>query len=302
MELSVTIGNDTLKNPIGVASGTYGYGTEYEGLNDLSAIGAIYTKTVTLAPRAGNEPPRIVETPSGMLNAIGLANVGVDCFIEKKMETLKKCPSAIIANFSGFSEREFEEIIEKLETANGIWGYEVNISCPNVSHGGMAFGTDSKTVERLTQSLRKRTTKPLIVKLTPNVTDIAEIALAAEAGGADAVSCINTYVGMAIDIKAKKTALANKTGGLSGPAIRPLGVAAVYRVSRKVKIPVIGLGGIMTADDAIQYLLAGAIAIQIGTANFIDPSTPEKVLHGIITYCEAEGIHRITDLKKILTD
>jgi dihydroorotate dehydrogenase (NAD+) catalytic subunit len=301
MDLSVKIGRATFINPIGVASGTFGYGCEYEGLSDFKSIGAIYTKTVTLAPRGGNNPPRLVETPSGLLNSIGLANVGVERFIKEKIPLLADCPSAIISNFAGSSEDEYARVLEILEQSARIWGYEVNVSCPNVSEGGITFGSDPKIIERLTKRLRKLTEKPLIVKLTPNVTDIAECALAAEAGGADAVSCINTLVGMVIDTKTKRPLLANITGGLSGPAIRPVGVAAVHKVAQRVKIPVIGVGGIMSADDAIQYLLAGACAIQIGTANFIDPQTPEKVLKGIIAYCQNEGIETIPDLRKLLS-
>ncbi len=301
MDLSVKIGSSSLKNPVGVASGTFGYGSEYSGLVDFKAIGAIYTKTVTLAPRPGNEPPRLVETPSGLLNSIGLANVGVEKFIEEKIPLLSDCPSAIISNFAGFSEDEYVSVLEILEGCDGIWGYEANLSCPNVSEGCLAFGSNPKILERLTARLRKKTGKPLIIKLTPNVTDIGECALAAEAGGADAVSCINTLVGMLIDTKSKKPLIANITGGLSGPAILPVGLAAVYKVSRRVKIPVIGIGGITSANDAIQYFLAGASAIQIGTANFIDPKTPEKVLGGIISYCERESISDIRDLKNLLT-
>jgi dihydroorotate dehydrogenase (NAD+) catalytic subunit len=286
---------------VGVASGTFGYGCEFYGLADFSAIGAVYTKTVTLAPRAGNEPPRLAETPSGLLNSIGLANVGVRKFIDEKIPELADCPSEVIANFAGFSEDEYVQVLEMLEECDRIWGFEVNVSCPNVSEGGMAFGSDPAILERLTGRLRKITKKPLIVKLTPNVTDITECALACEGAGADAISCINTLVGMVIDTRAKKPALANITGGLSGPAIRPVGVAAVYRVSRRVRIPVIGIGGILTADDALQYFLAGAGAIQVGTTNFIDPGAPSKILEGIITFCERESISTVSSIRTLLT-
>ncbi|MBN1412415.1 MAG: dihydroorotate dehydrogenase [Spirochaetales bacterium] len=300
MDLKVKIGGQSLSNPIGVASGTYGYGIEYKDYLDLSIIGAIYTKALTLLPREGNAPPRIIETPSGMLNSIGLANVGVDAFITEKMPQLKPYSCAVIANIAGSTEREYLQVVERLEGCKGIWGYEINISCPNVSHGGMAFGTDPAVAEKLTQSIRKTATRPLIIKLSPNVTDISAIAKAVENGGADAVSCINTLVGMVIDTSKKEPVLANKTGGLSGPAIRPVGVALTYMVKKAVKIPVIGMGGIMTADDAVQYLLAGASAIQIGTANFVDTQTPLKVLDGIREYCKRENIGKISDFHQFI--
>ncbi|MBN1697652.1 MAG: dihydroorotate dehydrogenase [Spirochaetales bacterium] len=300
MDLTVTIGKRSLKNPVGLASGTFGYGGEYESLVDLSAVGALYTKTITPAPRAGNECPRIIETPSGLLNSIGLANVGVEVYIKEKLPALKDADCAIVANISGETEDGFGSVIGSLEECERIWGYEVNVSCPNVSRGGIAFGTDPGVVEHLTSRLRRITEKPLIVKLTPNVTDICAIARAAEAGGADAVSCINTVVGMVIDTEKKRPVLGSGTGGLSGPAIRPVGVAAVYRVKRAVSIPVIGLGGIMTGDDALQYLLAGAAAVQIGTATFVDPSAAIKVLQGIESYCRREGIKSIPELNALL--
>jgi dihydroorotate dehydrogenase (NAD+) catalytic subunit len=298
MDLSVKIGGKTLVNPVGVASGTFGYGSEYEKLIDLSRLGAIYTKAVTLEPREGNEVPRIVETPSGILNSIGLANAGVDAFLREKLPALGKNlqTCAIVANVAGATEEEYAKVVERLERATAIWGYEINLSCPNVKHGGLAFGTDPQQIERFTKTLRALTQKPLIIKLTPNVTDIAGIAKAAEAGGADAVSCINTLVGMVIDTRTKKSVLPLGTGGLSGPAIRPVGVAMTYRVSRAVKIPVIGMGGIMAADDALQYLIAGASAVQVGTGTFVDPSIPIKVLEGIKEYLKKENIGSIKDL------
>jgi len=300
VDLSVKIGSKTLPNPVGVASGTFGYGSEYEKLLDLSCVGAIFTKAVTLSPRGGNDMPRIIETPSGMLNSIGLANVGVDRFVSEKMPYLKTLPCAVVANVAGSTEDEYHQVVQKLEATDGLWGYEINVSCPNVKEGGLAFGTDPKQVERLTASLRKQTARPLIVKLTPNVTDITAIAKAAQTGGADAVSLINTLVGMVIDVKNKKTVLAAKTGGLSGPAVRPVGVALTYRVCRAVSIPVIGMGGISNADDALQYMLAGASAIQIGTANFIDPQAPHKVLEGIREYCERNKIETVGGLRSLI--
>jgi len=304
MDFSVKIKDKILKNPVGVASGTFGYGDEFAELCDLENIGAIYTKAITKEPRTGNKTPRIVETPSGMLNAIGLANVGVDKFISEKMVWLRenlKNP-AIIPNVAGTTEEEYCEVVEKLETADGIFGYEINLSCPNVKHGAMQFGTNPSMVEQITQKLRSRTKKPLIIKLSPNVSDICEIAKAAETGGADAVSCINTLVGMVIDTKKCKPFLANKTGGLSGPAIRPVGVRAVYQVSRAVKIPVIGMGGITNVDDAIQYFLAGAVAIQIGTQNFVEPSIAGEIMHGIEDWMQARGVNSIGEISKLLAE
>lgn len=300
MDLSVKIGSRTLMNPVCVASGTFGYGSEYEKLTDFSSIGAIFTKAVTLEPRAGNDIPRIIETPSGLLNSIGLANVGVKEFLTEKMPFLSQLSCAIIPNVAGSTEEEYLKVVERLELSSDIFGYEINISCPNVKQGALAFGTDPVLVESLTGQLRKITEKPLIIKLTPNVTDITVIAKAAENGGADAVSCINTLIGMVIDVEGKSPVLAAGTGGLSGPAIRPIGVAMTYRVSRTVSIPVIGIGGIMNANDAIQYLLAGASAIQIGTANFVDPMTVKIVLTGIVNYCKQESISCIYDLHQFL--
>jgi dihydroorotate dehydrogenase (NAD+) catalytic subunit len=300
MDLSVRIGEKSLGNPIGVASGTFGYGSEYERLIDFSAVGAVYTKAVTLLPRPGNDIPRMVETPSGLLNSIGLANVGVKRFLEEKMPALAGLSCAIIPNVAGSTEEEYLAVIEALEPCGGIWGYEINISCPNVKHGGMAFGTDPRLIERLVSLARKRTAKPLIVKLTPNVTDITVIARAAQAAGADACSCINTLVGMAIDVRRKRPVLPGKTGGLSGPAIRPVGVAMVHNVSRAVSIPVIGIGGILCANDALEYLLAGASAIQIGTGNFIDPLIAREVLDGITAFGEREKLSCIRDFHQFI--
>jgi dihydroorotate dehydrogenase (NAD+) catalytic subunit len=300
MDLKIRIGGKTLDNPVGVASGTFGYGSEYETLIDFSAIGAIYTKAVTLAPRAGNDVPRMVETPSGMLNSIGLANVGIDRFITEKMPPLSRHSCAIIPNVAGFTEEEYGAVIDRLEMCRNVWGYEINISCPNVNHGGMAFGTDAGLVGRIVSLARKKTQRPVIVKLTPNVTDIAVIAKAAEHAGADACSCINTLVGMAIDVRRKQPVLPGKTGGLSGPAIRPVGVAMVYKVRRAVSIPVIGMGGILGANDALEYLLAGASAIQIGTGNFINPLVAREVLDGIAAFGEREKLSCIQDFHQFI--
>ncbi|WP_028973794.1 dihydroorotate dehydrogenase [Spirochaeta cellobiosiphila] len=300
MDITVRIGNKTLKNPVGVASGTFGYGQEYAPFLDINNLGAIYTKAITPEVREGNPTPRIVETPGGMLNAIGLANVGLDNFISQKLPFLKKYQGATIVNVAGRSEEDYCQVVERLNGFEEVWGYEINISCPNVKCGGISFGTDPVLVESLVGQLRKRTQKPLIIKLTPNVTDITITAKAAVSGGADALSCINTLKGMLIDTKSKKPVLSNVTGGLSGPAILPVGIALTYQVAKAVDIPIVGLGGIMTANDAIQYLLAGASAVQIGTANFVDPTITEQVLEGIINYMKQEKLEKIEDFHQFL--
>lgn len=302
VNLSVCIGNAVLPNPVGVASGTFGYGGEYEQLVNLSLLGALYTKAVTRHPRSGNDIPRIVETPAGILNSIGLANVGVERFLVEKIPEMSSFGCPIIVNIAGSTVDEYRAVLERLESADVIWGYEINISCPNVKHGGLAFGTDPRQVERLTALLRKQTNKPLVIKLTPNVTDITVIARAAEQGGADALSCINTCVGMVIDVPAKRPVFSMKTGGLSGPAIRPIGVAMTYRVSRAVRLPVIGMGGIMNAEDALQYLLAGASAIQIGTGNFIDPGIPAAVIEGVTGFCRENRLESVAVIPELLVD
>jgi dihydroorotate dehydrogenase (NAD+) catalytic subunit len=301
MDLNIQIGNMNLPNPVGTASGTFGFGEEYGELIDLSRLGAIYTKALTPLPRDGNAIPRLTETPSGILNSIGLANPGVEKFLTDKVPFLKTAQCPVILNVSGSTEDEYIEVIQKTDHIDCIDGYEINISCPNVKHGGLAFGTDPVQVETLTVKLRKLTRKPLIVKLTPNVTDISVIAKAAEAGGADSVSCINTVRGMVIDTGKKKPVIPAGIAGLSGPAIRPIGVAAVYTVSRAVSIPVVGLGGIMCADDAIQYLLAGASAIQIGTGLFVDPRLPLKVLDGIKEYMNINKLKKIADFHSFIS-
>ena len=308
-DLSVRIGNLVLKNPVGVASGTFGYGLEYENLVRIDELGALYTKAVTLEPRSGNPPPRLVETPQGLINSIGLANPGIKAFIAEKLPSLRTRNCAIVVNVAGSTEDDYCAVIEEIEKAapfcdegqkTGVDAYEINISCPNVKHGGMAFGTNSQQVQVLTSRLRTLTRRSLIIKLSPNVTDIAAIAQAAEAGGADAVSCINTLVGMAIDTETCKPSIAIGTGGLSGPAIRPIGVAAVWKVANAVSIPVIGLGGITSASDALEYLLAGACAIQVGTALFSDPHAPHKILEGIQTWMQRKGVERVSNIRRML--
>ena len=302
MDISVKIGSGVLNNPVGVASGTFGNGEEYSELVDLTKLGAIYTKATSLEPRRGNPTPRIVETPSGMLNAIGLANIGAEKFKSTSLPWLQEnCPNtAIIPNVAGTTEEDYCGVIETLDHIENVWGYEINLSCPNVKHGAMQFGTNPKMIESITKKMRGYTKKPLIIKLSPNVTDITEMAKAAEAGGADGVSCINTLVGMVIDTKKRRPFLANKTGGLSGPAIRPVGVSMTYAVSRAVKIPVIGLGGITSFDDALQYFLAGAKAIQVGTWNFVDPSASVKIIDDLKIWMSENSINSIDDIAPLL--
>jgi len=300
LDLTVAIGTRFLANPIGVASGTFGYGSEYEKLIDFNRIGALFTKAVTPEPRPGNDVPRIVETPSGMLNSIGLANVGLDRFISEKLPFLSTIPSAVVVNVAGSDESDYRTVVETLAGEEAVWGWEINLSCPNVASGGLALGTNPKQVRALTAELRALTDEPLIVKLSPNVTDITEIALAAEDGGADAVTCINTLVGMLIDIASRRSVLPGGTGGLSGPAILPVGLAAVYRVSRAVSIPVIGVGAIIEPDHALQYLLAGASAVQVGTANFIDPGIHQRILEAIESYAARHSLRSVAEFGALL--
>jgi dihydroorotate dehydrogenase (NAD+) catalytic subunit len=295
VDLTLPLRGLTLANPIGVASGTFGYAKEYDGLVDFRRIGAVYTKAITPEPRMGNPAPRLAETPAGMLNSIGLANVGLQAFAAQKMPFLRTIPSAVMVNVAGAHDRDYEEVVELLETVDGVDGFEINVSCPNVEHGGMALGTDPALVAALTRSLRRLTTKPLIIKLSPNVTDVAAAAEAAEAEGADAVTCANTYVGMVIDLATKKPQLPLGTGGMSGPAILPLAVAAVHKVSRRVSIPVIGVGGITKWEDAVQHLLAGASAVQIGSGTFANPRLAQEVHDGILAWAWEEGLTSLAD-------
>jgi dihydroorotate dehydrogenase (NAD+) catalytic subunit len=300
IDMQVTIADITLPNPVGVASGTFGYGSEYETLLPVAKLGALFTKAVTKDPRPGNAIPRIVETPGGLLNSIGLANVGRVAFASDKYPVLRTIGCPVFINVAGSFEDDYAETLEYLEEHAPLSGYEINVSCPNVKCGGMALGTDPTLVENLTKRLRALTKRPLIIKLSPNVTDITSIAKAAEAGGADAISCINTLVGMLIDTKKQKPLLSTITGGLSGPAILPVGLAATWKVSRAVHIPVIGMGGIVEPDHAIQYLLAGAQAIQLGTINFIDPTMAMRIITEIGEYMEKYGIQKIADFQDIL--
>ncbi|HTR81006.1 MAG TPA: dihydroorotate dehydrogenase [Bacteroidota bacterium] len=284
------------QNRVFVASGTFGYGDEVAGLVDLSKFGGIMTKSLSLKPRDGNPPPRITETPSGMLNSIGLANIGVRKFIDEKIPLLRTHRCGIVANIAASSVEEYCSVLELLDPHKRVDGFEINVSCPNVKEGGLSFGTDVKMVSRITRELRKRTKKPLIVKLTPNVTHISEFARAAEAEGADAVSVINTLIGMAINIKSRKPKLSTVTGGLSGPAIKPIALAKVFEAFNAVKIPIFGIGGIATWEDAIEFFLVGASAVQVGTINFVNPGASIDIAEGIARYCAENSIDDIAKL------
>ena len=278
-DLKVKIGSVDFENPIFVASGTYGYGTEVSELADITGLGAIVTKSITRYPREGNPPPRIVETPSGMLNSIGLANIGVETYIKEMIPLYEELKTPIIMNIAGSTEDEYCEILEMMESiSTNIVGYEINISCPNVKVGGMEFGVDCDLTEQLTSRLRKLTDRLLIMKLSPNVTDIAAIGVAAEKGGADALSAINTLVGMSINTTNRKSNIYYGFGGLSGPAIKPVGLACVHKVYQAVDIPLIGIGGIISAVDVLEYVLAGAVAVEVGTANYRDPNVGNSII------------------------
>ncbi|GHT33264.1 dihydroorotate dehydrogenase B (NAD(+)), catalytic subunit [Bacteroidia bacterium] len=294
--LQTKIGNLQLKNPVLTASGTFGYGEEFSDFIDIAQIGAIIVKGTTIRKREGNPYPRMAETPSGMLNAVGLQNKGVDYFAKNIYPRLKDIDTNIIVNVSGSTIDEYVETAEIINSLPNIPAIELNISCPNVKQGGMAFGTCAASAEEVVSRVRKAYGKHLMVKLSPNVTSIADIALAVEAAGADSVSLINTLLGMAIDAEKRKPVLSTVTGGLSGPAVKPVALRMVWQVARAVKIPVIGLGGIMCAKDAVEFLLAGATAVQIGTANFIDPTVTVKVIEGINEYLDRHGFSSVAEI------
>lgn len=296
-DMSVEIAGLKLRNPVMTASGTFGYGEEFSSYLDLERIGAFVTKGLSLKPRAGNPTPRIVETPGGMLNAIGLQNVGIDAFIEKKTPFLRSVNTPAIANFFGYTPEEYAELAAKLDKVPEVAALEVNISCPNVKQGGIVFGTDPASAASVVSACRAATTKPLIVKLSPNVTDIVSMARSCEDAGADALSLINTLTGMAIDLERRRPVLANITGGLSGPAIKPVALRMVWQVAREVKIPVIGIGGIMTATDALEFMLAGACAVQVGTASFVNPSAAQQIAEGMEQWLSDHGE---SDIKAII--
>jgi dihydroorotate dehydrogenase (NAD+) catalytic subunit len=295
-DLKVKIGKLKLKNPVMTASGTFGYGDEYAEFIDLNKLGAVVVKGLSLEPKEGNPPPRVVETPAGMLNAIGLQNIGIDNFIKKKLPFLLKIKTPVIVNFFGDSISEYVKAAGKLNSVKGIHALEMNISCPNKQKGWSIFGTDAKVTYKVVSEVRKATDLTLIVKLSPNVTDIASMAKAAEDAGADALSVINTLTGMAINIKTGKPKLANITGGLSGPAIKPIAVRMVWECYKTTSIPIIGMGGIISAEDAIEFMLAGASAVAVGTGNFINPNVTIDIIKGIKSFMSAEGIESIKEL------
>lgn len=295
MNMSVNIAGVEWKNPVTVASGTFGSGAEYSEFTDLNKLGAVTTKGVANVPWTGNPTPRVAEVYGGMLNAVGLQNPGIELFCKRDIPFLKQYDTKIIVNVCGHSTEEYVEVVKRLadEPADML---EINISCPNVKEGGIAFGQDPKAVEAITREMKKYAKQPVIMKLSPNVTDITEMARAAEAGGADAVSLINTITGMKIDVNRRKFVLANKTGGMSGPAIHPVAVRMVYQTAQAIEIPIIGMGGIMTAEDAIEMILAGATAISVGTANFVNPKTTMEIVDGIKKYMEKYHVNDIKEL------
>ena len=295
MSLAVEIAGIRMRNPVMTASGTFGYAQEFEQYMDLNRLGALVVKTITRLPRAGNPPPRVVETPSGMLNAIGLQNVGIEAFIRDKLPYLRTLEPPLIVNVAGESVEDFRDLTKRIGDQEGVAGIELNISCPNVA-GGLDFSVDPKLAHRVVKAAREATTLPNIPKLSPNVTDIAAIARAVAEAGADAISMINTLVGMAVDVRTRRPRIGNVTGGLSGPAIRPIAVRMVWQVAQSVRLPIIGMGGIVTAEDALEFLIAGATAVAVGTANFIDPTAAMKAIQGLEQHCAASGIADIRQL------
>ena len=298
MNTSVNIAGVELKNPVMTASGTFGSGMEYSDFVDLSKLGAVVTKGVSSTPWEGNPTPRVAEVTGGMLNAIGLQNPGIDVFVERDIPFLKQYDTKIIVNVCGHSVEEYIDAVEKLSN-QPIDMMEINVSCPNVKAGALQFGQDAHVLEEVTKEIKAHSLKPIIMKLSPNVTSIKDMAMAAEAGGADAISLINTLIGMKIDIYRKKFVLANKTGGFSGPAVKPVAVRMVYEASHSVSIPVIGMGGIASGEDAIEFLMAGATAVSIGTMNFAEPTTTLKVIEGIEKYMEMQGLDDINDIVRL---
>jgi dihydroorotate dehydrogenase (NAD+) catalytic subunit len=294
--LAVEFAGIRMQNPVMTASGTFGYAREFEKYLDLNRLGAVVVKTITRLPRGGNPPQRIVETPAGMLNAIGLHNVGIEAFIREKLPYLRQLRPPLIVNVAGESVEDFRELTKRISDQEGIAGIELNVSCPNVA-GGLDFSTDPQLTYRVVRAAKDASHLPIIPKLSPNVTDIVEIARAAADAGADGLSLINTLVGMAIDIRTRQPRISNVTGGLSGPAIRPIAVRMVWQVARSVRLPIVGMGGIVTAEDALEFLIAGATAVAVGTANFIDPAAPVKVIEGLEHYCAASGI---PDVRQII--
>lgn len=296
VNLSVEIAGIKMKNPIMAASGTFGYGEEYRDYIPINRLGALITKGISLKPQAGNPPPRLVETIGGMLNAIGLQNIGVNALIEEKVSRLKKFGTPVIINIFGTTLKEYAEVARRLEEIRGIAGLEVNISCPNLKSGGISFGTDPREVFKVVSKVRKSSSRPILVKLSPNVTDITVIARSAEEAGADAISLINTLTGMAVDVETRAPKLGNITGGLSGPAIKPIALRMVWEVYNKVNIPIIGMGGIINAQDALEFIIVGASAVQIGTAHFLNPSVDLEVIAGLEKYLKDHCLSSIRNL------
>ncbi|MGI6319244.1 MAG: dihydroorotate dehydrogenase [Firmicutes bacterium] len=296
MNLEVNLGPLRLKNPVLAASGTFGFGEEYASFFELEKLGAVIVKGLTLRPRQGNPPPRIAETPAGMLNAIGLQNPGLEAFLERELPRLRSINAAVIVNIAGDTEEEYLTLARELSETNGILALELNLSCPNVKEGGIFFGTSADVMTRLIRKVRRVCRLPLIVKLSPNVTDIVELAEAAESSGADILSLINTLKGMVIDVSRRRPLLGNITGGLSGPAIRPVAVRMVYEVYRSVKIPIIGMGGITNLDDALQFFLAGARAVAVGSASFINPYTIPRLISDLQLFMESEGLQSLDEI------
>ncbi len=296
IDTAVDVGGIRLKNPVMTASGTFGYGAEFSEYTDLERLGAVIVKGLSLKPRAGNPTPRITETPCGMLNAIGLQNVGVDDFIKEKLPYLKELDTEVVANIFGETVEEYVEVVKRLDGAEGLSGIEINISCPNVKKGGIEFGTDPVEAHRVVSMVRKATALPLMTKLSPNVTDIKVMVRAVEDAGTDSISLINTITGMVIDIEKRRPVLATGTGGLSGPAIRPVAVRMVWQAASVAKVPLVGVGGIMNSKDALEFIIAGATAVQVGTANFVDPDAAAKVAAGIEDFMEEHGIGDINEL------
>ncbi len=297
MDTSVNICGVEMKNPVTVASGTFGSGMEYGEFVDLSRLGAVTTKGVAITPWEGNPTPRVAEVYGGMLNAIGLQNPGVDTFIDRDLKFLEKYDTKVIVNVCGHSIKEYEECVERLSDIESVDLLEINVSCPNVKEGGIAFGTRPESLNEITKALKAKAKKPLIMKLSPNVTDITEMARAAVDGGADALSLINTITGMKIDINRRTFALANKTGGLSGPAVRPVAVRMVYQVANAVDVPIIGMGGIRTAEDALEFIMAGATAVSVGTSNFNNPTATIEIIDGIEDFMRKNGINSLDEIR-----
>lgn len=301
IDMKVDLGRGlTMQNPVMTASGTFGYGLEFADLVDLDRLGGIVVKGTTLNPREGNDYPRMAETPSGMLNAVGLQNKGVDYFVEHIYPRISGLGCRVIVNVSGASPEDYAEVCRRLGPCGNVAGVEINISCPNVKQGGMAFGTTCAGAAAVTSAVRKVWDRNMIVKLSPNVTDITEIARAAEAEGADALSLVNTFLGMAVDVERRRPYLSTVTGGLSGPCIRPIAVRMVWQVAKAVNVPVVGLGGIMNASDALEFIMAGATAVEIGTGNFVDPAVSMRVLDGMEDYCRRHGVASLSELRGII--